>query len=71
MASHATAENGTSTSCGIGSVAQVCEVDDELVVLVRLTEDRGLLELRAPRRAGARPDEPRHIEGINADATPC
>jgi hypothetical protein len=73
MASQATAENGASPSCAIDSVAQVYESDDELVVLVRLTDGLGLIELRTPRRAVAQPEEaaPRHIPGINADATPC
>jgi hypothetical protein len=58
-----------SSSCGIDCVAQVYENDEELVVLVRLSE--GLVELRVPRAAVAATTPPRHATGINANATPC
>jgi hypothetical protein len=61
MASHATAENGASRTCAIDSMAQVYESDDELVVLVRLTEGLGQIELRTPRRTVARPEGSRPL----------
>ena len=48
----------------------VNESDDTLVVRVPLCE--GPLELRVPRSAvQAAKRRPSHIEGFNADATPC
>jgi hypothetical protein len=51
--------------------ADVYDSDDTLVVRVPLCE--GPLELRVPRAAVREPKRlPRdHIEGFNADATPC
>ena len=68
MAPLLSAASGTSRARPIESVAQVYESGDELVVLVRLND--GLLELRVPRAAVPR-EKPRHVSGINADATPC
>jgi hypothetical protein len=68
MPTHLSVGDGTSRSCGFESVTRVYESDDELVVLVRLTE--GVLELRVPRPAVAS-TPPRRANGINADATPC
>jgi hypothetical protein len=50
--------------------ADVYDSDDTLVVRVPLCE--GPIELRVPRSAVKAPKRPRHhIEGFNADATPC
>jgi hypothetical protein len=69
MPAHLSVGDGTSRSCAIDSIAQVYENGDDVVVLVRLNE--GLLELRVPRRAMPPGEEPRHVKGVNADATPC
>jgi hypothetical protein len=69
MATHASAAGGTSRSCGIDSVAQVYESEDEIVVLLRLND--GLLELRVPRHAVPATEDGHQIEGFNPDATPC
>jgi hypothetical protein len=69
MATHSAASPGTSRACPVDSISQVYECDDELVVLVRLND--GLLELRVPRERLASGKHPAHIEGFNADATPC
>ena len=55
----------------VASPVDVYEADDALVVRVRLVQ--GPLELRVPQGAlKARHHHPRHhIEGFNADATPC
>ncbi len=68
MAPHLSAASGTSRACPIESVAQIYESGDELVVLVRLSG--GLLELRVPCAAIPR-EKPRHVNGMNPDATPC
>jgi hypothetical protein len=64
------AETDTSPASGTESVTQVYELEEELVVLVRLHD--GLLELRVPRQAVSKP-HPRHchIPGFNPEATPC
>ena len=69
MATQSAASPGTSRACPVDSISQVYECDDELVVLVRLND--GLLELRVPRESLASGKHPAHIEGFNADATPC
>ena len=69
MATQSAAAPGASRACPIDSVSQVYECDDELVVLVRLSD--GLLELRVPRTSLATAKAPEHIPGFNADATPC
>lgn len=68
MPTHLSIADGPSRPCAIDSVAQIYESGDEVVVLVRLND--GVLELRVPRRA-VPPEAPRHITGVNADATPC
>jgi hypothetical protein len=69
MATQSAAAPGASRACPIDSISQVYESDDELVVLVCLNE--GLLELRVPRESLAPETPSAHIEGFNADATPC
>jgi hypothetical protein len=69
MATQSAASPGTSRACPVDSISQVYECDDELVLLVRLND--GLLELRVPRESLASDKHPAHIEGFNADATPC
>ncbi len=68
MATQSAAAPRASRACPLESISQVYESDDELVVLVRLNE--GLLELRVPRTSLASEASP-HIDGFNADATPC
>jgi len=69
MATESAASPSTSRACPVDSISQVDEGDDELVVLVRLND--GLLELRVPRESLASEKHLTHIEGFNADATPC
>ena len=70
MATEVRAESGTPPAPGTESVTQVYELEEELVVLVRLQD--GLLELRVPRRAMSNPHPcQRHIPGFNPEATPC
>ena len=70
MATELWAESDTSPASGTESVTQVYELDEELVVLVRLQE--GLLELRVPRQAVSKPrPHQQHIPGFNPEATPC
>ncbi len=69
MATQSAAAPGASRACPVDSISQVYECDDELVVLVRLND--GLLELRVPRASLAAETPSTHIEGLNADATPC
>ena len=70
MANELPVESDTSPAAGTESVTQVYELDEELVVLVRLQE--GLLELRVPRQAVSKPrPHQRHIPGFNPEATPC
>jgi hypothetical protein len=69
MPTHVSVGDGTSRSGAIDPIAQVYENGDEVVVLLRLNE--GLLELRVPRRALPSDEAPRHVNGVNADATPC
>jgi len=69
MATQSAASPGASRACPAESISQVYESDDELVVLVRL--DDGLLELRVPRASLPADEPPTHIDGLNADATPC
>lgn len=64
------AEGDTSPPSGSESVTQVYELEEELVVLVRLQD--GLLELRVPRHAVSKPRARQcHIPGFNPEATPC
>lgn len=69
MSTQTAASPGASRACPIDSISQVYESDDELVVLVRLNE--GLLELRVPSESLVSEKHSTHIEGLNADATPC
>ena len=74
MATQSAGSPGASRACPIESISQVYESDDDLVVLVRLND--GLLELRVPRGSLAPKTQSAHIqsahiEGFNADATPC
>jgi hypothetical protein len=43
--------------------------EDDVIVRVPLCQ--GPFELRVPRARGKAKHHPRHIEGFNADATPC
>jgi len=47
----------------------VPKAEEDLIVRVPLCE--GPFELRVPRARGKAKHRPRHIEGFNADATPC
>lgn len=70
MATELWAKSNTSPASETESITQVYELDEELVVLVRLRD--GLLELRVPRQAVSKPHPCQsHIPGFNPEATPC
>ena len=70
MAAELRAESDTPPASGTEPVTEVYELDEELVVVVRLQD--GLLELRVPRQAVSKTYPYQcHIPGFNSEATPC